>query len=163
MGKYKKIKDIKIVPNLSKHLQPEALNTKFCRAWHAQLGKRSEAIGPARSVPKKSNFLKGRPIGDQSAFPLALLYRAVSRTIDWALSKLPAEIHFDAPSPTVVNKKLFEIRDKVRHKGGMSNNYLLIDSEDIVACFTHIVSFRIYHSVRFTDYLGQNVIEYPVV
>ena len=70
------------VKGLRNDVQPTQLNQYFRHVWKSMLSQRTPSCGRVRVVPKKQIVLAGRPLGDQSRNPTAILCRLLARFLD---------------------------------------------------------------------------------
>ena len=123
------------IPGLEDALQPKQLNKRFSRLWAKMLSSRTESWGMVRALPKQKNLSLGRPLGDQSSNPLALLCRVLGRVLHLCMDELPKEWHFDRPTHAAVVQSLREIRDRPygsnTQLSGLENTGLFILSRDV--------------------------------
>ena len=121
--------------NLKQSLQPSVLNKRFAKLWRSMLSKRTPSWGRVRVVPKNKNVAAGRPLGDQSCNPTAILSRALSRFLDLCLRSIPNKLHFDRSTHDAMTETLRAINIDPLETGiplkQLCNYGILIVSRDI--------------------------------
>ena len=130
------------IPDLRCELQPHALNKRFAALWRSMLSLREPSWGRVRAVPKNKCLLAGRPLGDQSCNPTAILCRTLSRFLDLCLRSIPSHMHFDRSTHDAMIATFREVNGDPFGSGvplmHLQNYGLVIVSKDVDKGFMRV-------------------------